>query len=1452
MFPPVQTKVVQWASDFVSKQLNTEVSIDHIAFKPFQTLNIQKFLVRDEQRDTLLFVSDLSLGISSLDIKRNAYHASSLRLDSGYFNLYRIEESEAMNLDFITQLFSSSDTSSQAVNFKVYADLVEINHLRFRYEDYKVDLQAQNQIDFSHLYVSDLTGVVEDVFLDGPNIKASVLHLAIREKSGFELSHLSGETYVSDTAIICSNISLDAGKTHLKGFYSMHSESWKSYANFLDEVVMDASLDTSVVDFHDVAFFSKNIDDMLTPLKFVGTAKGTVSNLKANIDYLTFGNSGSLVGDVKIKGLPDIGSTFFDADFKQLYASISDIDLLKIPNGTSVEPLVLPEQVRTLGFVRFKGNFVGFLSDFVAYGSAETALGVLKADINLKTPNDTLKYSGSLASKGFQLGKLLGAEPTVKKTAFDLEIDGKGSDVESMWLDAKGQVTSIDVLGYKYKNVRVDGLLHRQVFEGNVLINDTNVKLDFNGLVNFKSDVPQIKCVSKVSGLHLDKINLVPSDTNGELSANFTLDMSGKTMSELHGNLFVTDLYYANPKRRISIDTISLADKLIPGGHDIHIKSTIGNIDIVGSTNLFDLPYAFVKVSQPYAPRWFDQKILKGKDTTQIFDYSLKLRYDPKIVGLFSDELSWTDTLQISGRVDAANADFELDMAPLTWSYKEYVFDSNRIEVKPSKDSLMISFNARKCATNQAIFLENFNVESILTNDSLNAQVSWFNETNQADSGFIDIWLYRSDKYLLNAYLNKLDVRVAGVQWRSKQKAQLHADTNYVEVEHLNLRSNSGYVTCNGSWSGLTNEHLVFDVSNFDLGYISNFGISKNQFEGMFNGQIDMYQRQTSFVADADITIDSLIVDGFEIGTLQGSSEYNIAEKALILNLDLSYKGDRNVQITGDYRPFTDEDQLFLNARFKSFRASVLEPFINDFTSELDGTIDGNVTITGIATNPELNGKLNLKDFQLKINYLNTKYQIANGDINIKPDFIGMDVVPISDGRKTNTTLTAGVFHENFSDFNYDIFIDADNFLCLNTTEVDNEDYYGTARITGHVNIGGYLGQTTIDAEVATEKGTVLNIPLSDQTSVGQADYIRFVEPPSKKKTQQEQRVEEAFNGLALNFQLEVDNDAQIQIIFDEQVGDIIKVVGNGDILMNIDNRGTFNMYGDYVITSGDYLFTLQSLINKRFSVQPGSRLTWSGSPYDASIDLAAIYKLRASPYPLVAGIDDSPVYEQRMPVDVYLNMGRVLSDPDIGFNIKLPSLQDSDIANQLLEAAKSNDQEINRQTFSLLLTNSFAGRANATLSASSPLNNGYEVLSNQFSNLISQYFDNLDVGVNYRPSDSLNANQTEVAVSTELFNDRVLLEVNGSVQGENQNPNQATTNTVAGEFNLEYKITKDGALRGRVFNEANNYNPTNLNQSPYTQGVGLIYRREFNTFGEFFRNIFKRDKSNKRKEEEE
>ena len=356
--------------------------------------------------------------------------------------------------------------------------------------------------------------------------------------------------------------------------------------------------------------------------------------------------------------------------------------------------------------------------------------------------------------------------------------------------------------------------------------------------------------------------------------------------------------------------------------------------------------------------------------------------------------------------------------------------------------------------------------------------------------------------------------------------------------------------------------------------------------------------------------------------------------------------------------------------------------------------------------------------------------------------------------------------------------------MVLNTNPLINPDYYGKAFVTGSVGIWGNSDQTNIEVNMKTEKGTQFNIPLGGPAEVADNEFITFIKKDTSNQVTEEKN---DLSGLKMIFNLEATPDAEIQLIFDEKAGDVIKATGRGNINMDINSNGTFEMFGTYTINDGSYLFTLENFINKKFDVETGSTIKWTGNPYNADINITADYKQRASLAPffptvpasgsttdgqgtntaagLTAGGTTADDNNKRYPVECKLYMRDKLLTPDITFGIALPTVTEA--KRQQVMGYINNEQELNRQVFSLLLLKSFVAplalsNQQSGITAGSAVGaNASEMLSNQLSNWLSQLATNIDVGVNYTPGSTLSNEELDLALSTQLLNDKLSIDGN-------------------------------------------------------------------------------------------
>jgi hypothetical protein len=394
------------------------------------------------------------------------------------------------------------------------------------------------------------------------------------------------------------------------------------------------------------------------------------------------------------------------------------------------------------------------------------------------------------------------------------------------------------------------------------------------------------------------------------------------------------------------------------------------------------------------------------------------------------------------------------------------------------------------------------------------------------------------------------------------------------------------------------------------------------------------------------------------------------------------------------------------------------------------------------------------------------------------------------------------------------------------------------------------LDEINMNISARTEKNTELYININAGEDITENTFITFKSTGiSQKETPEEEKRE--VTGLNMNFDLEVTPDAEVQIVFDPKVGDIIKGSGNGNINLQISNEGEFLMFGNFEIESGEYLFTLQNIINKRLKVEKGGIISWNGDPIDATIDMNAIYSTKANPSVLVP---DPPAYlkDKRYPVDCKLIMTDKMMNPNIQFEIILPTAEEE--TKNFVKNAITTQEELTKQFISLLVINNFSSsQAIAGPGAVTSQGTGMagvttsELLSNQLSNWLSQISNDFDIGVNYRPGDEITTDQLEVALSTQILDDRVIIHTNLDVGGSQTNATQEGTSTknITGEFDVNVKLTNDGKLSLKAYNHSNDDQLYNTSQ--YTQGVGFIYREDFNSFGElmkkFWTAIFPREK---------
>lgn len=1439
----------------LSNNLGAEISVGGVDIAFLNNIILEDVYIGDQHNDTLLFVKELKAGIKKLSFKERKLKLSNVTLNWSDINV-SLDSSRILNLQFIIKALKSENQDTTKKKWSILCNEVNIFNSNFTYKSY-YEKKKEFGVNYSHISVSNINLSVDDLVIKD-SLYFKIKHLSCTEKSGFLLNDFKADITIGKKIFYFDNLNIVTPHSNVvAGFFNMDFNSFKEFKDYNNKVKIKSFFAPSVISFEDIAYFSPSTRGMKQKAIISGKITGKIKNLKIkNIDIF-FGSNTHINGSFSMDGLPNIENTFIYADIKSLITNKKDLEQITIPPFKEQKYLKLPDNFKTLGNIKYNGNFTGFLKDFVAYGDFSTQLGNFSSDISLKkVPNsDKLNFKGNLESHNFNFGKLLNLEKHVGAISLNVNLNGYTSPTTRIDALMSGIINSVEIEGYKYNSIKIEGNFSEKKFDGLLYINDPNILMSFLGRFDFTQLVPTFDFTADIQNADLHKLNINKRDSVSNLSMLLKANFIGDNPDNIDGSINLFNTTYKIQNKEIYFDELYLSSVKNNSSKTLTLKSDLADATINGNYRFTSLVNSFKNYIYHYLPSFKKDNFEAETDHHNNFNFNVHFKKTRTFSDIFLKSLYTAPNTVISGNFSSRNNTLEVDFSAAELECYGVKFNDLNLKINPDtlSNEIIVHSECSQVIIDKNLNLHNFSFNTKIENDSIDFNLLWNNEDTVEYKG--DIMATASfikkdsgQTPVINLEFIPSYVIIGDSLWNINS-SKIMVDSNQVEFTNLILNHNNQLLHLNGKISDNKEDSLSIIFNNFDL---SNFNIfTKNkgvEFEGSLNGesQLSDYYHNTFFYSD--MTIDGLVINKEKLGKFYFTSNWDKQNKKIHVSA-YSQKGKLKIlQAEGDY--FSTSNSIDFDVSLNKMQLTPFETIFKKRISDLRGMGTGKIKVTGKPKTPIFNGKVKLEKTSFTIDYLQTRYNFTSY-INIKPNSFEFKDVKIlnSEGLGDYAIANGTITHQNFKNTNFNISVDAKNFLFLDTKEKDNNLYYGRAFGTGVINVTGPINKIKIDISAKTEKNTKFFIPLYGTEEVAENDFITFV---SSQKTSIE--TEEEYNvdlsGIELNIDLEVTPDAEAQLIFDPTVGDIIKGNGNANLKMEINTLGDFHMYGDYIIEDGDYLFTLSNIINKRFDIQKGGVIKWNGDPYDAYINLEAIYRTKASLHNLMkySFEDDSLRYKQRVSLECLLKMTNRLMSPDIEFGINVPN------ADSKVESVINNlsENELNKQILSLLVINSFYTSTEAGgLEPNQQINpvgvTSSELLSNQLSHWLSQISNTWDIGFNYRPGDEISTDEVELALSTQLLNDRVLINSNFGMGGQQNNqlsgetPNNASA--IVGDVSVEVKIHKSGKLRVKGYSRSNNDFYTT---APYTQGLGLFYREEFDTWGalmnKYWKIVFKKE----------
>jgi hypothetical protein len=827
--------------------------------------------------------------------------------------------------------------------------------------------------------------------------------------------------------------------------------------------------------------------------------------------------------------------------------------------------------------------------------------------------------------------------------------------------------------------------------------------------------------------------------------------------------------------------------------------------------------------------------VKKESDFVQNFRFNLQVKNPDLLQSLFFPDLEILPGTTVNGRFDAQRQFVDILANGPKWVASGISFLSPQIRAKAENHVLGIDFSSSSVNLSDSLEVRHVSLHSSAISDSMDVTLEWASreDLSKADAQLnTRIWFV--DDVIQMNILPSI-ILVGDSLWQVNEDNNIAYKKGIWEIENLSFIHNNEFIRADGKISKDPKHELDINLDKFSLNNVNPF-ISDNdiRIDGLANGVISFSNLFEKPLFTSNLELNGIRVNKDFIGDGSIVSRWDPEEKKISLDGFVGTREFKKIDFQGHIFTAKKENNLDLQCKIRNLKLDLIKPYVSDLFSNVTGLLDGDIHISGSPEKPVADGELSFdKRTFVTVDILNTRYQVLD-KIQFRKNLISSKTLYLKDINQNIARCDLKVTHNYFENFNLDIRINFDKVQALNTSESQSDLFFGTAYASGNFRAYGPIDNIVMDINARTERGTVFNLPLSGTSDVNEQDYVVFQSITGQKKDSKESKLRKVeAKGYELNFNLEITPEAEARLLFDPKVGDIISGNGTADLRLEVTEAGEFNVFGDYQIDKGEYLFTLQNIINKKFLVQKGGVIRFKGDPYDADIDLTAVYRVRTPLYQLVKNIDSTATVKRPIDVDATMLLRDKLMKPQLSFDIVLPNSDEQ--TRNLLKSQIVNEDDLNRQVFSLVVFRTFMPSQNGVASVAPISNVGSnvsELLSSQLSNMLSQLSSDVNLGVNYVQGGTTTADQVNVNLSTQLFNDRVLID--GSVGTGNTSTNTVNnTSGMVGEFNIEIKLTEDGAVRIKAFNRSNQYLLV-TNDVPYTQGVGVFYRREFDEWKEF------------------
>ena len=1471
--PSVQTRVAHRITEVLTRRLGQEVTIERVDVRPFSSVLLEGVRVRDRRGGELFSVGQAVADITLFSVFSPRHlHVGQLTLNEPHFELRNLAgEPDSTTLDqfigAIKRLVGPSTDTTKSAPFDFKVERVALRNGQFLIEraDQPRAKTYGRSVDYRHMRVDSIYADISNLRL-GDTLG---LHL-----QGLRLVEVPSKTRVQElTADIKYNqhfwefkgLKLRTGGSQIGDYLRFEYRRFGNFSDFNDSMRVVTNLRNTHIHTEDIAHFAPQVLGVHEAVIISARAEGYVRDFKVNDLDLRYGRGTHILAQrAHADNLTHLREAFVDLRLRPSVVETADLKHFL--------PASANKLVQRLGRVKLNGQLLGFYNDFVANASFDTALGQVVSDVNLKVKTDFTHaaYEGHIKSTDFQLGKFLGDESVVRDVTLNGKVAGVGFDPKFAHGKADLTVARIWLRGHHYRSLTLAGDFRPRSFDGRLTANDPALQLTSDGSYDLSRRTQRIDIHAAIR--HADLRALGLSTQPLIVSTTAEVHSQGLQLDSLIGSAVLRRSRFTLGRKTLRLDTLDvLSARAGNGRRHVQIRSELADLRADGVFNTAAVVRDVQMLAAEYRLNfesnagaiadYYRRKRQQAQPEYRI-DLALNLKHLNPVLDLFMPELQIADLSRLDGSFrNGATSIFQLGghfdslrYGPVRTIGTDFDLNTSKLPYQPE-----VLASANITSTAQVLpglgRTEKFYVEGVWDQQRINFSTSLAQTgtTNKATINGALAFLPRA----VEVVFRQSGVHVLDKDWTiaANNSVRISDYGREFDVRNFSLSNGEQQVSAQGFVSRNTaRPPLLLNIKDFQL--VTLKALTGQRLAGRLNAQATVSGIYGPLTIDNTLHVDSLHYNDVLVGDVTGRGTWDNPAHKLRVNLDVARAQNRVLTVAGYLAPTAEQDQLHLDAQLQDAPLVLAQPFLNGVFQNVGGTGQGELHLTGRFGAPNLIGAVDVRNGQLTFGYLGTTYTFADR-ISFTNRTIEFHNIRLRDALGNTGTVDGVVHHQGFQDMSLSISAVFRKLQVLNTTRKDNDLYFGTAYATGTAQVTGPTDNLVVNVRATSEAGTRMSLPLDNAAKAKKAGYIKFVNNNRSDTVITRKAVVVAaadkvdLSGLQLNMNLTVTPDAYMEILLDESTGDIIRGTAAGQLRLNIDTRGDFNMYGQVEIVRGAYNFTLQGLVNKEFQVRPGGLISWNGDPLAGEMSVTAAYTQRTSLAPVLESANGGGAV---VPVTAVMTLTGPLLLPVIRLGLEFndaPGTLQGDLA-AFTASLRNDEQELNRQVFSLLVFKQLSPRGSfgSTISFKGGENNTVQnslgqVLSTQLGLLTSQIDQNLEIDFNINGLSAAQLQALQVRLSYSFLNGRLRVTREGGftsganyAAGSGGLPNGTDPRQVSllGDLSLEYFLRPDGKFRARLRYETT---PRDLYVEGVNQtraGLSLLHTEQFDNFRELFR----------------